>query len=184
MPPKPAAPRASISSLSRLPASARQHRHCRSCRHLALRHDAGIRRCVPARKNRHARFCRSGGDQQIRSQGRRRRACATFAKQVQRNRKAFTQSPDTLPVYGAIAARFQDDGVTGLYLGLRDLLVEKGFDPPPSRFDRKGGHVPSTRPPIVPSSRQRYLAEIAAEISRLSQNRCSPGSRSLAKSSS
>jgi methylmalonyl-CoA mutase len=85
-------------------------------------------------------------------------------KQVQRNRKAFTQSPDTLPVYGAIAARFQDDGVTGLYLGLRDLLVEKGFDPPPSRFDRKGGHVPSTRPPIVPSSRQRYLAEIAAEI--------------------
>ncbi|HWY13672.1 MAG TPA: fused isobutyryl-CoA mutase/GTPase IcmF [Rhizomicrobium sp.] len=85
-------------------------------------------------------------------------------KQVQRNRKAFTQSPDTLPVFGAIAARFQDDGVTGLYLGLRDLLVEKGFDPPASRFDRKAGHMPSPRPPIVPSSRQRYLAEIAAEI--------------------
>jgi methylmalonyl-CoA mutase len=85
-------------------------------------------------------------------------------KQVQRNRGAFTRSPDTMPVYGAIAARFQDDGVTGLYLGLRDLLVEKGFDPPPSRFDGKDGHVPSFRPAIVPSSRQRYLAEIAAEV--------------------
>jgi methylmalonyl-CoA mutase len=85
-------------------------------------------------------------------------------KQVQRNRKAFAQSPDSLPVYGAIAARFQDDGVTGLYLGLRDLLVEKGFNPPPSRFERRAGHVPSPRPPILPSSRQRYLAEIAAEV--------------------
>src|SRR5436309_8759534 len=85
-------------------------------------------------------------------------------KQVQRNRGAFKQSPDTLPVYGAIAARFQDDGVTGLYLGLRDLLVEKGFHPPASRFERNAGHVPSLRPPIVPASRERYLAEIAAEV--------------------
>src|SRR5205085_6262071 len=85
-------------------------------------------------------------------------------KQVQRNRQAFRQSPDTLPVYGAIAARFQDDGVTGLYLGLRDLLMEKGFHPPPSRFERKAGHVPSLRPAIVPALRERYLAEIAAEV--------------------
>jgi methylmalonyl-CoA mutase len=85
-------------------------------------------------------------------------------KQVQRNRGAFTQSVETMPVYGAIAARFQDDGVTGLYLGLRDLLIEKGFHPPPSRFERSDGHMPSPRPAIVPSSRQRYLAEIAAEV--------------------
>jgi len=114
-PPKPAAPRASISSLSRLPASAGQHRHCRSCRHLALRHDAGIRRCVPARKNRHARFCRSGGDQQIRSQGRRRRA-ARRSQAGSAQSESIYAIADTLPVYGAIAARFQDDGVTGLYL--------------------------------------------------------------------
>src|SRR5438067_5965692 len=81
-------------------------------------------------------------------------------KQVQRNRQVFRQAPDTLPVYGAIAARFQDDGVTGLYLGLRDLLMEKGFHPPPSRFERNAGHVPSLRPAIVPALRERYLAEI------------------------
>ncbi len=85
-------------------------------------------------------------------------------KQVQRNRDAFNRPPDTMPVYGAIAARFQDDGVTGLYLGLRDLLAEKGFKPLPSRFNRKEGHVPSSRPAIVPPSRQRYLAEIAAAV--------------------
>ena len=85
-------------------------------------------------------------------------------KQVQRNRGAFGASPDAMPVYGTIASRFQDDGVTGLYLGLRDLLAEKGFAAPPSRFERKGGHVPSERPAIVPPARQRYLAEIAGEV--------------------
>ncbi|HEX4077968.1 MAG TPA: fused isobutyryl-CoA mutase/GTPase IcmF [Rhizomicrobium sp.] len=85
-------------------------------------------------------------------------------KQVQRNRQAFTRPLETMPVYGAIAARFQDDGVTGLYLGLRDLLQEKGFAVPPSRFESRAGHVPSPRPAIVPPARQRYLAEIATEV--------------------
>ncbi len=85
-------------------------------------------------------------------------------KQVQRNRSAFTRAPEMMPVYGAIAARFQDDGVTNVYLGLRDLLSEKGFAVPKSRFEAHAGHVPSHRPPIVPPSRQRYLAEISAEV--------------------
>ncbi|MDE2183697.1 MAG: methylmalonyl-CoA mutase, partial [Alphaproteobacteria bacterium] len=84
--------------------------------------------------------------------------------QVQRNRNAFSRPVESMPVYGAIAARFQDDGVTGLYLGLRDLLAEKGFAPPPSRFEPHPGHVPSPRPAIVPPSRQRYLAEIAHTV--------------------
>jgi methylmalonyl-CoA mutase len=85
-------------------------------------------------------------------------------KQVQRNRAAFATPVDSMPVYGAIAARFQDDGVTALYLAIRDLMIEKGFTPPPSRFERKMNHVPSPRPPILPGARQRYLAEIAAEV--------------------
>lgn len=85
-------------------------------------------------------------------------------KQVQRNRKVFNKPAEEMPVYGAIAARFQDDGVTGLYLALRALLAEKGFKTPPSRFEPRAGHVPSSRPAIVPPARQRYLAEIAAEV--------------------
>jgi methylmalonyl-CoA mutase len=65
---------------------ATRSRHCRNPRHrtgrrrhraagrrLALRHDARIRRPEPARENRHARLRRRSCDQQVRSQGRRRR---------------------------------------------------------------------------------------------------------------
>ncbi|MDE2466444.1 MAG: methylmalonyl-CoA mutase family protein, partial [Alphaproteobacteria bacterium] len=85
-------------------------------------------------------------------------------KQVQRNRGSFNAPLDSMPVFGAIAARFQDDGVTGLYLGLRRKLFEKGFTCPPSRFEREGNSVPSKRSEILPPSRQRYLAEIASTV--------------------
>ncbi len=85
-------------------------------------------------------------------------------KQVQRNREAFIQSPDTMPVYGTIAARFQDDGVTGLYLGLRGQLADKNYNLPPTRFGAASGYTPSARQPIVPPSRQRYLAEISDTV--------------------
>jgi methylmalonyl-CoA mutase len=85
-------------------------------------------------------------------------------KQVQRNREAFMQPAEAMPVYGTIASRFQDDGVTGLYLGLRGQLAEKDYRLPPTRFDAVAGYVPSPRPAIVPASRQRYLAEIADSV--------------------
>jgi methylmalonyl-CoA mutase len=85
-------------------------------------------------------------------------------KQVQRNREAFMQSPDTMPVFGTIAARFQDDGVTGLYLGLRGQLADKNYNLPPTRFSAVSGYTPSARQPIVPPSRQRYLSEISDAV--------------------
>ena len=39
-------------------------------------------------------------------------------KQYQRNRELFKRAPDEMPVYGTIAARFNDDGVTALYQAL------------------------------------------------------------------
>ena len=91
-------------------------------------------------------------------------ALRDVCKQVQRNRGEFGVSLDTMPVYGAIASRFQDDGVTGLYLELRDRLSEKGLLCPPTRFKRLARHVPSSRPPILPPARQRYLADIASVV--------------------
>jgi len=85
-------------------------------------------------------------------------------KQVQRNREAFMQTPDTMPVYGTIASRFQDDGVTGLYLGLRQQLADKNYNLPPTRFGAVSGYTPSPRQPIVPPARQRYLAEISDTV--------------------
>jgi methylmalonyl-CoA mutase len=85
-------------------------------------------------------------------------------KQVQRNREAFMVSPDTMPVFGTIAARFQDDGVTGLYLGLRGQLADKNYVLPATRFGTVSGYTPSARKPIVPPARQRYLSEISDTV--------------------
>src|SRR6202171_4623391 len=48
-------------------------------------------------------------------------------KQVQRNRQTFGASPESMPVYGTIAARFNDDGVTALYHAIAAKLAEKGL---------------------------------------------------------
>ena len=85
-------------------------------------------------------------------------------KQVQRNRQEFTRPVEEMPVYGAIAARYQDDGVTGLYIGLREAIAKKGFPLPKTRFAPNPKRMPSPRDAIVPPARQRYLAEIAADV--------------------
>jgi len=91
-------------------------------------------------------------------------ALRDVSKQVQRNREAFNVAPDKMPVFGTIASRFQDDGVTALYLGLRDALTAKGFGLPATRFAQTGLRSSSPRTAIVPPSRQRYLAEIADTV--------------------
>ena len=45
-------------------------------------------------------------------------ALRDVAKQVQRNKEAFTKTPDQMPVFGTMASRFNDDGVTALYQAL------------------------------------------------------------------
>ena len=85
-------------------------------------------------------------------------------KQVQRNREEFTKPAEEMPVYGAIAARYQDDGVTGLYVGLREKIEKKGFTLAETKFSPNSNHMPSSRSAIVPAARTRYLADIADEV--------------------
>lgn len=91
-------------------------------------------------------------------------ALRDVSKQVQRNREDFSKSADEMPVYGAIASRYQDDGVTGLYIALRNQIADKGFALPDTGFKSNNKRMPSAREAIVPPSRQRYLAEIASEV--------------------
>ena len=51
-------------------------------------------------------------------------ALRDVAKQVQRNREAFTVAPDAMPVFGTQASKFNDDGVTALYQALLPKLAE------------------------------------------------------------
>ena len=54
-------------------------------------------------------------------------ALRDVSKQVQRNREAFSTPAEAMPVYGTIASRFNDDGVTALYHRLAGILRERGL---------------------------------------------------------
>jgi len=82
-------------------------------------------------------------------------------KQVQRNRQAFTRAAEEMPVYGTIASRFNDDGVTALYHALAAKLAEHGLKLAPGKLPRPAGKVSSSIHVLIPAKRGRYLAEIA-----------------------
>jgi len=90
-------------------------------------------------------------------------------KQYQRNRELFKQAPDTMPVYGTMASRFNDDGVTALYQALIVKLTEKGLKlkagtlPPVTTRQSTAQHA------IMPAARVRYLAEIADTVRKYHQ---------------
>ncbi len=82
-------------------------------------------------------------------------------KQVQRNRENFTSTPDDMPVFGAIASRFADTGVSALYQELISQFKIKGlasFENTLSTLESKQSEPGDA---IVPPENQRYLAEIA-----------------------
>ena len=85
-------------------------------------------------------------------------------KQVQRNREAFGQKPEDMPVFGAIASRFNDAGVTAVYQELLKLIADKGFPALPATLPRVTARASEPGQAIVPPDRQRYLADIAETV--------------------
>ena len=90
-------------------------------------------------------------------------------KQVQRNREQFNVAPDEMPVYGTIAARFNDDGVTALYQALVAKLAEKGLKHGPGKLAPVATKHSTAQIVIVPPARVRYLAEIAETLRQYHQ---------------
>jgi methylmalonyl-CoA mutase len=91
-------------------------------------------------------------------------ALRDVAKQVQRNREAWNTKPDAMPVFGTMASRFNDDGVTALYQALLPRLVILGLQTTESRLPQVATRHSTHQVPIVPGSRVRYLAEIADAV--------------------
>jgi methylmalonyl-CoA mutase len=85
-------------------------------------------------------------------------------KQYQRNRELFSTAPDEMPVYGTIAARFNDDGVTALYQALAARLTQEGLKLAPGKLPVTTVKHSTAQNFIVPSARVRYLAEIAETV--------------------
>jgi methylmalonyl-CoA mutase len=93
-------------------------------------------------------------------------ALRDVCKQVQRNRQAWNQSPEQMPVFGTTASRFNDDGVSALYQALKPRLAALGL-----ALATQDGRLPpvavrhsSNQSPVLPPARNRYLAEIAATV--------------------
>jgi methylmalonyl-CoA mutase len=91
-------------------------------------------------------------------------ALQAVRKQVQRNRDAFEHPLEEMPVYGTIASKFNDDGVTALYHGLLDLILQKTGVRLKSPKARPNTKVASSKTVIIPAQRKRYLTEIAETV--------------------
>ncbi len=93
-------------------------------------------------------------------------ALRDVSKQVQRNKEAWTTPADQMPVFGTMAARFNDDGVTALYQALKTRLVELGLKLPQTANQLPAVSVrySTNQTPVVPAARARYLAEISDTV--------------------
>ena len=91
-------------------------------------------------------------------------ALRDVAKQVQRNKEAWTTPTEQMPVFGTMAAHFNDDGVTALYQAMKPRLQSLGLKLNDGRLPLVKVRHSSHQTPIVPASRSRYLAEISETI--------------------
>ncbi|HEY7241029.1 MAG TPA: cobalamin-dependent protein, partial [Burkholderiales bacterium] len=85
-------------------------------------------------------------------------------KQYQRNRELWKTPPEDMPVFGTIASRFNDDGVTALYQALVARLREQGAALKDGVLPAASAKASTARGSIVPPARVRYLAEIAETV--------------------
>jgi methylmalonyl-CoA mutase len=91
-------------------------------------------------------------------------ALRDVAKQVQRNKEAWTTPTEQMPVFGTMASRFNDDGVTALYQALLPRLATLGMPVTQGMLPLAATRHSTHQVPIVPGARVRYLADIADTV--------------------
>jgi putative protein kinase ArgK-like GTPase of G3E family len=91
-------------------------------------------------------------------------ALRDVAKQVQRNKEAWGTPTEQMPVFGTMAAHFNDDGVTALYQAMKPRLQALGLPLKDSLLPAVAVRHSSHQTPIVPGARSRYLAEISDSV--------------------
>lgn len=89
-------------------------------------------------------------------------ALRDIRKQIQRNRAAFHEDPATMPVFPTMASKFNDSGVSRLYLAVLDRLnAEYAFGRETNLFAGIDlPELPAVETAVIPPRRQRYLGEI------------------------
>ncbi|MGZ8992760.1 MAG: fused isobutyryl-CoA mutase/GTPase IcmF [Burkholderiaceae bacterium] len=97
-------------------------------------------------------------------------ALRDVSKQVQRNKGDFIKKPNEMLVFGTMASRFNDDGVTALYQAILPKLKELGLKATEETLPRVETRHSTHQIPIVPPSRVRYLAEISETVRGYKRN--------------
>jgi len=86
-------------------------------------------------------------------------------KQYQRNYELFTTDFEDLPIYGTVASKFNDDGVTALYQGILSTFAKKELNTwEGDFFELVESKKSASSSSIIAAERQRYLAEIAEAV--------------------
>ena len=91
-------------------------------------------------------------------------ALRDVSKQVQRNKEAWSTPMEQMPVFGTMAARFNDDGVTALYQALKVRLAELGLPIKEGSLPQVAVRHSTNQTPVLPAARTRYLAEISDTV--------------------
>ncbi len=97
-------------------------------------------------------------------------ALRDVSKQVQRNKEAFGTPIEHMPVFGTMAARFNDDGITALYQALKPRLAALGLPLAEGSLPVVSVRHSTNQTPVVPAARTRYLAEIADTVRSYKKN--------------
>ena len=91
-------------------------------------------------------------------------ALRDVSKQVQRNKEAWGTPTEQMPVFGTMAARFNDDGVTALYQAMKPRLAALGLTLTEGSLPKADVRHSTNQTPVVPAARTRYLAEISDTV--------------------
>ncbi len=100
------------------------------------------------------KFDRQGADDAF------RQVCRQWA----RDHRSSTDGVGSEPVFGTVASRFNDDGVTALFQHLKQLLIAKGLVATEGGLQPVSGRQSTRASAIVPTDRRRYLSEISEVI--------------------
>jgi len=92
-------------------------------------------------------------------------AIRDVSKQMQRNLKLWNSKPNDLPVFGAIASKFNDDGVSAIYSHIKQSFEESAFNMQwETSCPEITQKIPTAKSIVIPEERKRYLSEIAEAI--------------------
>ena len=100
--------------------------------------------------------------------------CATWPSRSSATSEALSKQPDEMPVFGTMAARFNDDGVTALYQALKPRLAELGLKLTDGSLPRVDVRHSTNQ---TPSCRRRARATWPRSATPCAATRSAPASR-------